>query len=91
MISFSFLKCLGYGIEHQERRLGCFRLSGFAWSFKVKKNNFYKFVISGSMFGFLPHYKNMNAQYLSPDGSSSTALIHWLISERFGAMNGGVK
>ena len=43
------------------------------------------------MFGFLPHYKNMNAQYLSPDGSSSTALIHWLISERFGAMNGGVK
>jgi hypothetical protein len=67
-----YMMSSGNGLEYQERRLGCFRLSG-------------------TMLGYLAHYQNMNAQYLAPDSASSTFLIHWLVSERFGALMGGIR
>ena len=43
------------------------------------------------MLGIMAHYQNMNAQYLAPDAQSSQLVIHWLVSERYGAINGGIR
>eukprot|EP00088_Acartia_fossae_P011842 TRINITY_DN16032_c0_g1_i1.p1 TRINITY_DN16032_c0_g1~~TRINITY_DN16032_c0_g1_i1.p1 ORF type:complete len:268 (-),score=46.78 TRINITY_DN16032_c0_g1_i1:57-794(-) len=67
-----FIDSKGAGLEHQEKRLGCFRLSG-------------------TMLGILSHYQNSNGQFLAPDAVSTQLIVHWLISETYGAINGGIR
>lgn len=50
------------------------------------------FRISGTMFGgTLVHYQNKNSQYLAPDSTATPLSIHWLVSESYGAFNGGIR
>jgi len=49
------------------------------------------FRLSGTYAGVLSHYQNMNAMYLSPDSLSNQNLVHWLVSETYGAQNGRIR
>jgi len=49
------------------------------------------FRLRGQYFGGNAFYQNMNGLYLSPDAYSTPVIVHWLISEVYGAQNGRIK
>jgi len=63
--------------------------SGYAQEYQ--ENRIGCFRLTGTMLGIMPYYQNMNGQYLAPDSQSNQLVIHWLVGERYGAFNGGIR